>query len=110
MSEHREHLLPDTEDISCRGALIVGLHAGLRQRIYLCCGAGITPPRAGSSSTEASASPGPGRSGRRSTAPAPATAAHRIDNLFRSLPGAWGSVILGALCGDGLATPRGWRS
>jgi len=35
MSEHREHLLPDTEDISCRGALIVGLHADMRQRIYL---------------------------------------------------------------------------
>src|SRR5438105_4625723 len=34
MSEHREHLLPDTEDISCRGAPIVGLHAGMRQRIY----------------------------------------------------------------------------
>ena len=48
--------------------------------------------------------------GRRSTARAPATAAHRIDNLFRSLPGAWGSVILGALSGDGLATSRGWRS
>jgi hypothetical protein len=34
MSEHREDLLPDTEDISCRGAPIVGLRAGLRQRIY----------------------------------------------------------------------------
>ena len=27
----------------------------------------------------------------------------KIGNLFRSLPGAWGSVILGALSGDGLA-------
>jgi SAM-dependent methyltransferase len=34
MSEHREHLLPDTEDISCRGALTVRLHADMRQRIY----------------------------------------------------------------------------
>ena len=36
MSEHREYLLPDTEDMSCRGAAIVGLHAGWRQRIYRC--------------------------------------------------------------------------
>ena len=34
MSEHREHLLPDTEDIYCRGALTVGLHADMRQRFY----------------------------------------------------------------------------
>jgi hypothetical protein len=34
MSEHRGHLLPDTEDISCRGGLIVGLRTGVRQRIY----------------------------------------------------------------------------
>ena len=110
MSEHREHLLPDTEDISCRGALIVGLHAGMRQRIYLCCGAGdnAAPARC---RLQLKLRPRPvqGVPGRRSTARAPATAAHRIDNLFRSLPGAWGSVILG-LSGDGLATPRGWRS
>src|SRR5580692_12806550 len=35
MSEHRGHLLPDTEDISCRAAATVGLHAERRQRIYL---------------------------------------------------------------------------
>ena len=34
MSEHREHLLPGTEDISCRGSPTVGLHADMRQRIY----------------------------------------------------------------------------
>ena len=34
ISEHREHLLPDTEDISCRGAPIVGRHVGMRQCIY----------------------------------------------------------------------------
>lgn len=34
MSEHREHLLSDTEGISCRGALILGRRADLRQRIY----------------------------------------------------------------------------
>ena len=34
ISEHRGHLLPDTEDISLpRGALTVGLHSGTRQRI-----------------------------------------------------------------------------
>ena len=32
MSEHRGHLLPDAEDISCRGGLIVGLRTGMRQR------------------------------------------------------------------------------
>jgi hypothetical protein len=35
MSEHRGHLLPDTEDIFLpRGAATVGLHTGRRQRIY----------------------------------------------------------------------------
>jgi hypothetical protein len=34
MSEHREYLLPDTEDISCRGAAIVGRRGDMRQRIY----------------------------------------------------------------------------
>jgi hypothetical protein len=34
ISEHRGHLLPDAEDISCRGAPTVGLHAEMRQRIY----------------------------------------------------------------------------
>jgi hypothetical protein len=35
MSEHREHLLPDTADIFLpRGAATVGLHADRRQRIY----------------------------------------------------------------------------
>jgi len=34
MSEHREHLLPDTEDVPCRGAAIVDPDAGMRQRIY----------------------------------------------------------------------------
>ena len=36
MSEHRGHLLPDTEDISCRGGPIVELRPGMRQRIYRC--------------------------------------------------------------------------
>jgi hypothetical protein len=45
MSEHREHLLPDAEDISCRGAPIVGPRAGLRQRIYRRRGGGT--PRSG---------------------------------------------------------------
>jgi hypothetical protein len=34
MSEHREHLLPDTEDVPCRGAAIVEPNIGMRQRIY----------------------------------------------------------------------------
>ncbi len=34
MSEHREHLLPDTEDVPCRGAAIVEPNVGMRQRIY----------------------------------------------------------------------------
>ena len=34
MTDHREHLLSYTEDMFCRGAAIVGLRAGLRQRIY----------------------------------------------------------------------------
>jgi hypothetical protein len=34
ISKHREHLLPDTEDVPCRGAAIVEPNAGMRQRIY----------------------------------------------------------------------------
>jgi hypothetical protein len=33
ISEHREHLLLDTEDVPCRGAAVVGPNAGMRQRI-----------------------------------------------------------------------------
>jgi hypothetical protein len=36
ISEHRGHLLPDAEDVSCRGAPTVGPHAEMRQRIYRC--------------------------------------------------------------------------
>jgi hypothetical protein len=34
MSEHREHLLPDAEDVACRGAVIVEPNADMEQRIY----------------------------------------------------------------------------
>jgi hypothetical protein len=34
ISEHREHLLPDAEDVPCRGAAIVEPNVGMRQRIY----------------------------------------------------------------------------
>jgi hypothetical protein len=34
ISEHREHLLPYTGDVPCRGAVIVDPNAGMRQRIY----------------------------------------------------------------------------
>jgi hypothetical protein len=34
MSEHRGHLLPCPEEISCRGAASLGLRADPRQRIY----------------------------------------------------------------------------
>jgi hypothetical protein len=110
----QDWLRPDTEDISCRGALIVGLHADMRQRIYLCCGAGdnaaprgvtvngqeisadkliintamtikVGPPLlSGRLQLKLRPRPVQGVPGRRSTARLPATAAHRIDNLFRS--------------------------
>jgi hypothetical protein len=44
MSEHRELLLPDAEDMCCRGALTVGLPASRQQRIYRWPRSPLFPP------------------------------------------------------------------